>query len=134
MVLLLEEYRCSWIMVDGNPEIQEGRVFDILPLHIVYVGLCLPSSLILTILAMKRATFFLALLPAISAFHFPVSRAQSSALKSHSIGEITRQNFLASSAAIASSLLVGVPAFADDIAGPPVGAAIYAYRSGGLAR
>ena len=81
-----------------------------------------------------RATFFLALLPAISAFHFPVSRAQSSALKSHSIGEVTRQNFLASSAAIASSLLVGVPAFADDIAGPPVGAAIYAYRSGGLAR
>lgn len=108
-------------------------ISDILPLHIVYVGLCLPSSLILTILAM-RATFFLALLPAISAFHFPVSRAQSSALKSHSIGEITRQNFLASSAAIASSLLVGVPAFADDIAGPPVGAAIYAYRSGGLAR
>jgi hypothetical protein len=48
-------------------------------------------------------------------------------------GEFTRQQFLSNSAALAS-VAIAAPAFADDIAGPPPGAAIYAYRSGGLAR
>lgn len=47
---------------------------------------------------------------------------------------VTRQAFFAKALA-ASSLpffLANAPAFADEIAGPPAGAAIYAYRSGGL--
>eukprot|EP00804_Cyclotella_cryptica_P011780 CCRYP_011370-RA/>CCRYP_011370-RA protein AED:0.21 eAED:0.21 QI:0/0/0/1/1/1/2/0/241 len=46
---------------------------------------------------------------------------------------MTRQSFLAINAVMASTLAVA-PSLADDIAGPPSGAAIYAYRSGGLAR
>eukprot|EP00956_Cyclotella_meneghiniana_P014668 scaffold22086_cov71-Cyclotella_meneghiniana.AAC.9 len=49
--------------------------------------------------------------------------------------EVTRHSFLVNSAkTVASSFLISTPSIADDIAAPPKGAAIYAYRSGGLAR
>ena len=87
---------------------------------------------------MRSVTIIFLLLPAaISAFqpvHKTILSRHSSALNSYSgAGDVTRHNFITSSAAIASSLLIS-PAFADDIATPPVNAAIYAYRSGGLAR
>ena len=48
--------------------------------------------------------------------------------------EVTRHSFVNSVTTVASSFLITTPSIADDIAAPPKGAAIYAYRSGGLAR
>lgn len=89
----------------------------------------------------SAAPFLLALLPALSAFQSHrngvpprVSRCQIRLKDSDTdVGQITRKSFLVINAVMASSLAVA-PALADDIAGPPTGAAIYAYRSGGLAR
>ena len=87
----------------------------------------------------SSAATLVLLAPAIAAFQTDhlrfISRLSRSRLSASSNGgEITRQFFFAGSATIASSLLFDTTAFADDIAAPPIGAAIYAYRSGGLAR
>lgn len=88
---------------------------------------------------MKTSFTFILLAPAAVAFQTDhpkiLSRLTRSRLgASSNDGELTRQSFIVGGAAITSSLLIGTPAFADDIAAPPTGAAIYAYRSGGLAR
>ena len=90
-------------------------------------------------MTMRSASVFLLLLP-VKAFqpaqNTAYSHSSSSlALAAHS-PEITRQNFLqlTSSASIASLFFNTQSAVADDIAAPPPNAAIYAYRSGGLAR
>lgn len=95
----------------------------------------------MTMTLRSAAAFLLALLPVLSAFQshcngFPprASKCQLRLKDSDTdVGQITRQSFLAIHAVMATSLAVA-PALSDDIAGPPTGAAIYAYRSGGLAR
>ena len=85
---------------------------------------------------------FLLLLPAIVAFQPPRNTPcsylnRASSLQSHHQSiEVSRQSFIsgAAASAIASLLVNASPAVADDIAAPPPNTAIYAYRSGGLAR